>query len=138
MTDVRPLTTDAEWDRAVEVLGQLWTSKTDAEIHAFREDEDYRLFGLFDAGQLVAVAGVSIQRVLHHARHCWIHDLVVEAAHRRAGHGTELLSWVNEWAREHDCAYVALALRDGNDEAAAFYSEAGLEEWGTILETELQ
>lgn len=136
--DVRELTTDAEWDRAVPVLAQLWTEKTDAEIRAFREEADYRLFGLFAGGNLVAVAGVSLQRVLHHTRHAWVHDLVVGEGHRRDGHGSELLSWLERWAEKRDCTHLALALRDGNDEAAAFYRENGLDEWGSVLETELQ
>lgn len=134
---IRELTTDRDWDRAVPILGQLWDGKTPAAIRAFRAEPDYRLFGLFEDGTLLAVAGVSVQRVLHHVRHVWIHDLVVDADHRREGHGDELLSWLESWARDRDCQYVALALRGGNDEAAAFYREHGLDTWGSILEAPL-
>lgn len=138
MTDVRRLRSDDEREAAVRLLGQLWTDESAATIREFFDEPDYRAFGLFAGGELVAVAGVSIQRVLHHARHAWIHDFVVEESRRREGHGERLLSWLREWARGQDCEYLALALRAGNDDAGAFYREAGLEEWGTVMETPLQ
>lgn len=147
MTEIRELTTDDEWDRAVVILRQLWTDADPAFVRSWREEPDYRLFGLFDAGAsvgddgreqpLVAVAGVSVQRVLHHRRHAWIHDLVVDEAHRSDGHGRELLSVVEDWARERDCEYVALANRTGNERALEFYEDAGMERWGYVVEREL-
>ena len=141
---VEELTTDAEWDAAVPVLRQLWSHEDAAFVRSWREEDDYRLYGLYPGGDaapdpddLVAVAGVSVQRVLHHRRHAWIHDLVVDEDHRGEGHGTTLLAWIEEWADERDCEYVALANRRGNDDALAFYEDAGLERWGYVVETEL-
>jgi GNAT superfamily N-acetyltransferase len=136
-THVEELTTDAQWDAAVPVLGQLWNEKTPAEIRSWRDEEGYRLFGLSVDEEVVAVAGVSIQRVLHHARHAWIHDLVVDEAHRREGYGETLLAAVDDWARERDCEYVALALIEGNDEAGQFYCEQGMKRWGDVIEKPL-
>jgi len=140
MTEMRveQLTTDEQWDSAVPILGQLWEAKTPDEIRAWRGEEGYRLFGLFDGEALVAVAGVSIQRVLHHVRHAWVHDLVVDEAHQREGHGESLLAHVESWARERDCEYVALALVDGNDAAGQFYREQEMERWGDVIEKPLE
>ncbi|QCC51022.1 GNAT family N-acetyltransferase [Halapricum salinum] len=137
-TRIEELTSDAQWDAAVPILGQLWEEKTSAEIRSWREEDDYRLFGLFDDDVIVAVAGVSIQRVLHHVRHAWIHDLVVDEAHQRSGYGQALLAHVESWARERECEYVALALVDGNDSAGGFYREQGMERWGDVIEKPLQ
>ncbi len=134
---VAELATDEEWAAAVPILGQLWTDADDAEIRSWREEGDYRLFGLFADGDLAAVAGVSIQRVLHHARHLWIHDFVVAETHRGEGYGQALLTWLEEWADERDCEYVALAVIDGNDEALQFYESCGMDEWGSVVEAEL-
>jgi GNAT superfamily N-acetyltransferase len=95
------------------------------------------LFGCFADGTLAAVAGVSVQRVLHHARHAWIHDFVVDEVHRSAGYGTALLEFVEDCARERGCEYVALAVRSGNDDALRFYEGARLDQWGHVIETEL-
>lgn len=89
------------------------------------------------ASELVAVAGVSVQRVLHHARHAWVHDLVVTEPARGEGVGAALLDGVESWARARECEYVALAVRDRNDDAKAFYDAEGMTEWGSVYEREL-
>ena len=136
-TRIEELDTDAEWDAAVPLLRQLWTDHDPDWIRSWREEDDYRLFGLYADGTLVGVAGVSIQLVLHHARHAWIHDFVVDEERRGEGYGEELLASVEEWARGEDCEYVALALRAGNDDARRFYEREGMERWGDVIETEL-
>lgn len=134
---VRELTTDEEWDRAIPVLRELWTDASSASVRSWREDSEYHLLGLFVDGVLVGVAGVSVQRVMHHVRHAWIHDFVVRERRQGEGHGSALLSGVESWAEERDCEYVALAVRDGNDAAEAFYESNGLTAWGTVYEREL-
>ena len=136
-TRIEELEADAEWDDAVPILRQLWTDADPDWIRSWRDEDGYRLFGIDADEALVGVAGVSIQRVLHHARHAWIHDFVVDEDRRGEGHGAELLAFVEEWAREQGCEYVALALRDGNDDARRFYEREGLERWGEVIETEL-
>lgn len=145
-TRVEELRTEAEWTAALPVLRQLWTDADDEFVRSWSTEDDYRLFGLLaesDDGrstgtdELVAVAGISVQRVLHHARHAWIHDFVVDEAHRGQGFGRELLGFVESWADDRDCEYVALAVRDGNDDALEFYESAGMEQWGHVVETEL-
>jgi len=146
-TEVREVTTDDGWDGAVPVLRQLWSHVDDAFVYEWREEADYRLFGLYETGEpdgsetdseaLVAVAGVSIQRVLHHERNLWVHDFVVDEPRRGVGFGGELLDWLDGWARERDCEHLALACRDGNDAGREFYESEGLEGWGEVMEREL-
>jgi len=152
-TRVEELETDTEWTAALPILRQLWTDASEEFVRSWADEERYRLFGLYaeraegaddrDATAddsrdgLVAVAGVSVQRVLHHARHAWIHDFVVDESHRGRGYGAELLEFVESWADERDCEYVALAVRDGNDDALGFYESEGMERWGHVVETEL-
>jgi len=138
---VDELTTDDQWDDAVRILHQLWSFEDEAFVRGFRDEDGYRPFGLYDDGgdredeTLVAVAGVSIQRVLHHRRHVWIHDLVVDDELRGQGYGAELLDWIEEWGEE--CEYVALACPRDNDDGLAFYDSEGLEQWGYVVEREL-
>lgn len=147
-TTVQELTTDTEWDAAVPLLRQLWSDADPAFVRSWREEDDYRLFGLYvgderrgeggpDPTTLVGVVGISIQRVLHHRRHAWIHDLVVDDAQRSEGLGATLLEFVERWARERDCEYVALANRLGNEDALAFYEGEGMERWGYVVEEKL-
>lgn len=137
MTRFAELDTDDEWEAGVPLLTQLWSHEDESFVRPFREEDDYRLLGLYEGGALVAVAGVSVQRVLHHARHAWVHDLVVDEPRRSEGFGAELLDHLEAWARERDCEYLVLASRLGNEEAMSFYEDNGLERWGYVVETEL-
>jgi len=144
-TAVREVTTDERWDEAVPILRQLWSHVDEPFVHEWREEDDYRLFGCYEtagpegAGSetLVAVAGVSVQRVLHHERHLWVHDFIVDEPRRGEGFGSELLDRLAEWGRDRDCEHLSLACRDGNDDARAFYESEGLDAWGAVLEREL-
>jgi len=146
-TEVRELTTEAEWDEAVPILRQLWSHVDDAAVYEWREEADYRLFGLYEvddavtgatgADALVAAAGVSIQRVLHHERHLWVHDFVVDEPCRGEGFGGELLDWLDGWARDRDCEHLSLACSADNDAGREFYESEGLTVWGQVMEREL-
>ncbi|AGN01428.1 GCN5-like N-acetyltransferase [Salinarchaeum sp. Harcht-Bsk1] len=150
MAELRELTTDAEWERAVPILRQLWSYVDEAFVRSWRDEDDYRLLGWFakatggdadargaSAESLVAVAGVYVQTVVHHERSLWIHDLVVDEAHRGEGHGEALLDALETWGETRDCDHVALVCAADNDEAAAFYEHVGMEPFGTVYEREL-
>jgi len=144
-TEVREITTDEGWDRAVPILRQLWSHVDETFVREWREEDDYRLFGCYETAEpegtggetLVAVAGVSIQRVLHHERHLWVHDFVVDEPRRGEGLGRALLDWLDGWARDRDCQHLSLACWADNDEARSFYESEGLETWGQVMEREL-
>jgi|AntDeeMinimDraft_4_1070355.scaffolds.fasta_scaffold01061_5 GNAT superfamily N-acetyltransferase len=140
---VERLTSDEQWDEAVPIIRQLWSHESEDFVRSWREEEEYELYGYYvregrEDRELVAVAGLSIQRVLHHRRHAWVHDFVVDEAHRGEGHGAALLAWIEEWAAERDCEYVTLASTIDNDEAREFYEANGMETWGYVVEKELE
>ncbi len=54
----------------------------------------------------------------------WVEEILVRGEYRRCGAGRELMAAFEGWAREHDCALVALATR----RAAPFYRALGYEE----------
>ena len=136
---MRKLETEAEWEDAVPIIRQLWTDADESFIRSWADEDEYRLFGLYEdeVETLVGIVGLSIQRVLHHARHVWVHEFVIDDAHRSMGYGTQLLSFVEEWARERDCEYVALAGRLENEDAHLFYEANEMERWGYVFETEI-
>jgi GNAT superfamily N-acetyltransferase len=138
------VTTDEGWDAAVPVLRQLWSHREEAFVRSWREEDDYRLFGLYESvtersggDRLVAVAGVSIQRVFHHERHLWVHDFVVDETRRGEGFGEALLDALADWGRERDCEDLVLGCTADNDEARSFYEHQGLAVWGCVMEREL-
>ncbi|HEU4670500.1 MAG TPA: GNAT family N-acetyltransferase [Dyella sp.] len=61
---------------------------------------------------------------------CHISDVAVAPGHERRGIGRALLQHAEDWAREHRCALVTLAVFPGNERARALYEAAG---YGTDL-----
>ncbi|MFC6835420.1 GNAT family N-acetyltransferase [Halomarina ordinaria] len=136
-TTTRELTAESDRRAACSLLAQLFSDVEEDRIRGFLDDDAYHLFGRFADGTLVGVAGASVRPVLHHERHVWLSDLVVDADRRGEGHGARLLGFVEEWARERDCDLVAFAVRAGNDGAERFYEAHGYEAWGSVYERRL-
>ncbi|MFD1515039.1 GNAT family N-acetyltransferase [Halomarina rubra] len=137
MPRLTELASTEERDGALSVMQELFPSLDAERFREFFTDDDYRLFALVDDGRPVALTGVSVQRVMHHERHVWVHDLVVTESRRGEGLGRRLLDHVESWGRDHDCESVALATGADRDIARLFYEEQGYEEWGSVYERRL-
>lgn len=147
--EIRELTANRERRQVVPILQQLWTERAADEILAWTGGDEYHLFGGFladgatsadgatDDADPVAVAGVLARNVLHHARHAWLYDLVVDEPRRGQGYGGRIVEHVEAWADEQGCEYVALVTPLPEDETNEFYGRQGYETWGHVLEKEL-
>ncbi|MCU4741489.1 GNAT family N-acetyltransferase [Natronoglomus mannanivorans] len=134
--ETRKLEADERPD-AVALLRQLWTDREPDEVLEWAATEGYHLFGRFDGDELVGFAGVLECELLHHTTHAWLYDLVVDEPRRGEGHGTALLEFVERWASDRGCEYVALASPLAKEEVHEFYETRSYEKWGYVLETEL-
>ncbi|HEX7731085.1 MAG TPA: GNAT family N-acetyltransferase [Rhodanobacter sp.] len=56
---------------------------------------------------------------------CHVSDLAVAPAHEGRGVGKALLAHAEQWAREHQCQLVTLAVFPGNERARKVYEAAG-------------
>jgi GNAT superfamily N-acetyltransferase len=54
-----------------------------------------------------------------------IHDFVTSSAHRRKGVATALLTYVEEYARAHECCKITLECLSGNVTAKSVYQNFG-------------
>lgn len=137
MPGIRELASDAERRDAVPILRELWTDRDPAAVLEWLGRDEYRAFGRFADGDLVGVTGVQIQSLLHHRRGAWLVDLVVAESRRDEGHGSELLEFVQSWAAEQDCEYVALASPLEKESVHDYYDARDLKAWGYVIETEV-
>jgi GNAT superfamily N-acetyltransferase len=135
MATTRELTSDADRRAAVPVLRQLWTDRDPDAVRDWTSDDDYNLFGRFVDDDLVAVAGVAVQSLLHHRQGAWLIDLVVDESFRDEGHGAAMLDFVESWAADADCEYVALASPLTKTDVHDFYDAQGYEKWGYVVES---
>ncbi|WP_254537997.1 GNAT family N-acetyltransferase [Halomarina litorea] len=129
--------TDDERREAVPVLRQLWSDADPEEVLEWTGEEEYHLLGGFVDGELVGVAGVLVAHVLHHVRHAWLYDLVVDESRRGEGHGSALLAAVERWADDRDCDAVALASPLEREGVHQYYESRDYERWGYVIEKDL-
>lgn len=92
-------------------------------LYEAMQDKGYRLFGLVDGGEIVAVAGVFVTTNLIDGRHVWVDDLVTDDRLRSRGYGRALLSFVHEYARQQGCSLVGLASGVQRVDAHRFYEQ---------------
>lgn len=135
--EIRELTDETERREAVPILRQLWSDADPDDVLEWTADDEYRLFGGFVEDELVGVAGVLVKHVLHHARHAWLYDLVVDELQREEGYGTLLVAFVERWAAERGCEYVTLASPLAKEDVHDYYESRNYEKWGYVIEKEL-
>ncbi|MGN7387450.1 GNAT family N-acetyltransferase [Sporosarcina sp. SAFN-015] len=88
-----------------------------------KEKDMYRLFALYDHGEIVAVTGFKPMITLYYGRFIWICDLVTDKNKRSNGYGEKLLSVVHEWAKENGFERVALSSGLQRSDAHRFYED---------------
>lgn len=88
-----------------------------------KERDMYRLFALYDHGEIVAVTGFKPMITLYYGRFVWVCDLVTVSNKRSNGYGDRLLSYVHDWAKENGYESVALSSGLKRTDAHRFYEE---------------
>jgi len=124
--EIRELQTVDEWKMAFPVMKQLRTHLTLEEFVALvteMQPQGYRMFALFDEGEVVAVTGVAQQLNLYYGKNMYVYDLVTDEGGRSKGYGEALLSYIHELARELGCGKVALTSGLQRVDAHRFYEE---------------
>jgi GNAT superfamily N-acetyltransferase len=111
MDSIKELTTKNEWLEAFPVMYEL---RTHLDENAYLEllykmvDEGYKMFALFNDIQIVAVTGVIIRTNFYDGRHIFVYDLVTRSSVCSKGYGEKLLTYIEQWGKEHGCEKVAL------------------------------
>ena len=123
--EVRALTSDAEISEAYPLARQLRDRIREdtflAEVRRQQAD-GYRLYGGFDGGRLVALAGVRRSHTLSRGEHLFVDDLVTDESVRGRGHGRAMLNWLGAQAAADGIPRVYL---DSRTTAKGFYERAG-------------
>ena len=123
--DVRPLETEREIADAYPLMAQLRPHLKSAEfvpMIRLQAADGYRLFGGFDGGRLVALAGFRTAHTLSRGPHLFVDDLVTDESQRGRGYGTAMIRWLRAYASEQGLPAVHL---DSRDTARGFYERVG-------------
>jgi GNAT superfamily N-acetyltransferase len=129
MPHIRLVQDAVEIDRCFAVMHQLRPALVAEEFVARVEAQraqGYQLASLEHDGKMVCVAGFRIQRMLSSGNTLYVDDLVTDAAHRSAGHGEAMLTWLIAYAREAGCESFSLDSGTQRQSAHAFYFREGM------------
>ena len=123
--EVRELTTDAEIGSAYSLARQLRDRVREetflSEVRRQATD-GYRLYGGYEEGRLVALAGVRRSHTLSRGEHLFVDDLVTDERARGRGHGRTMLEWLGFQAAGQGIPRIYL---DSRAAAKGFYERIG-------------
>lgn len=86
-----------------------------------QQKQGYKLAFVESDGQVHAVAGYRFLESLFSGKFLYVDDLVTRESDRSRGFGGELLDWLIEQAREHDCENLELDSGVQRFDAHRFY-----------------
>ena len=81
----------------------------------------FRLAAVVEDEVVRAVAGFRILEMLYSGKMLYLDDLVTDSDARSAGHGRELITWLQREAVANGCAQIHLDSRVDRAEAHRFY-----------------
>ncbi|WP_018922720.1 GNAT family N-acetyltransferase [Salsuginibacillus kocurii] len=124
---IRELQTREEIREAFPIMKQLRThldepTYLDLVVDA-QENDHYKMVAQIDEGEIVAVIGFKPMITLYYGRFIWVCDLVTDADKRSHGVGEQLLTYVQDWAKENKFESVALSSGLQRTDAHRFYEE---------------
>lgn len=88
---------------------------------------EYKMFGVFERGELVNYAGVSVSTNLHFKRHLLIHDFVTDINYRSKGYGTLMLEYIKDYAKTCLCENIVLTSDSQRENKDLLYEKKGFE-----------
>ncbi len=142
MHEIFELITDEQWREGLGVLQELRTDLDLETVLSQRVDliaRGYKLFGLFENGQLLCVAGVIVQPHITRINELWVHDLVTVSHARSRGLGLQMMRYLEVQARNLACGRLLVHTRLSRARAQHFYEEhLAYERYALVFEKNLE
>ena len=123
--EARELSSDAEIAAAFPLMRELRDRvREETFLGEFRRQQadGYRLYGGYESGRLVVLAGARRSHTLSRGEHLFVDDLVTAEGSRGRGHGAAMLRWLGRQAAADGIPRVYL---DSRATAKGFYERVG-------------
>lgn len=120
------LQTEDEFRAAFPVLRELrphLDEETYFDLLWVMRRRGYRMFAVYEDGEIVAIVGVEIAINFHQGRHLWVYNLVALERVRHKGYGSKLMEFVEALALDEGCNSVALWSGSFRTDAHRFYED---------------
>ena len=123
--EIRELTGDREIGAAFPLMRELrerLREQTFVSEVRRQQNDGYQLFGGFEEGRLVTLAGTRRTHTLSRGEHFFVDDLVTAADSRGKGYGGEILLWLASRSAGEGLSRIYL---DSRITARGFYEKLG-------------
>lgn len=123
---------DGELPQALDLLAELNGDTPAAELEQrlrriLEEHPHYELYGVFEEGRLLGVAGVWTATKVWCGRYLEIDNLVVAPVARSRGAGTQLMQFLEALALDRGCRILVLDSYTANTASHRLYHRLGFE-----------
>src|SRR5262245_56572213 len=109
---IKKMMTDEEIKSTFGVMVQLRTHIKESEyLERVRRQEklsNYNIAAVIEEGVVKCVAGYRISECLAWGRFLYVDDLITDSDARSRDYGKQIMSWLSEEARKHQCAQLHL------------------------------
>ncbi len=122
--DITLADTDTQIAACFPVMAQLRPHLVEADFVArvlVMRAQGFQLASLSDGGQVRAVAAFRLMEKLFSGRILYLEDLVTDSVFRSQGFGAQLLDWLCDYGRAHQCTLLKLNSAVQQADAHRFY-----------------
>jgi len=123
--DIREIQTDADIVDAYPLMKALRdriSAATFVDEVRRQQERGYQLFGGFERGRLLVLAGIRRAHTLSRGDHLFVDDLVSDESVRGSGYGREMMRWLARRAAADGIPRIYL---DARITAKGFYEKIG-------------
>ncbi len=127
--EFKHLTTVEEMLQALPLVNQLYPDISAQDfpksIKEMIDTNDYKMLAIYDKGNLVAISGYWLLRMLYCGRYLQISNLIVDQNYRDQGIGGKMLEYFEEYARKMDCDKFVLDSHIDNKKSHELFIRKG-------------
>ena len=110
-------------------LLQLLDPKIPSQTLQLRLDamikQDYQCIGMYDDQKLIGICGIWTLTKYYVGKHLEIDNIIILPEYQSQGIGSQLMRWVDDYAKNNDCFATELNCYIHNDKAHEFWAKEG-------------
>ncbi len=125
--------TEPHQHSALEVLKKTYTTINEITIVRALKNQ-YRLFGLLRAAELVGVVGVHCYPHLTDKKRAWVHDIITVEGEESLVFKSELLARLQSFCFATECPEVAVHAPKDDIDSNEFYASVGWRHFACVFE----
>ena len=85
--------------------------------------QNYQCIGVFDDEKLIGICGIWILIKYYVGKHIELDNIVILPEYQNKNIGTELMAWIELYAKENNCVASELNCYVGNEDAHRFWKK---------------